>query len=229
MMLMTDIHVRSFTGSQLKTYLHTIAKLRIAVFREYPYLQEADMLRETEYVRKIAAHKESIGVLIFDNTTLVGVSLGLPLNAEDPQIQQPFLDQEIPVNNYYFFSASVLLKPYRGRGIGHHFFDVRETHVQHYNKFSHICFCVPQRPMNDPKRPEDYQPLDDFWRKRGYIQSEDIQCHYRWTEIGKQHPEEKTMTFWVKELHSAQEIPFGLKSNELKKAMSSTSSAKEDG
>ncbi len=202
MMLMSDIHVRSFTGAQLKTYLHTIAKLRMTIFKEYPYLAEQDLQRETDYVRKIAIHKESIGVLIFDNTILVGVALGLPLIAEDPQMQQPFIERGLPVENYYFFSASTLLKPYRGRGIGHHFYDVRETHVKHYNKFSHICFCTPVRPANDPQRPADYQPLDDFWRKRGYVHQPEIQGHYQWTEVGKQHPEEKTLAFWIKDLHA---------------------------
>jgi|SRR5579862_3226096 len=201
MLLMTDIHVRSFTGPHLKTYLHSIAKLLAEVFREYPYHQETNMEQQIKHIKDAAAHKESIAVLIFDNTTLVGASIGVPLVAESKEIQTPFLEQQLPIQNYYFFSASVLLKPYRGRGIGHHFFDVREAHVLHFKKYSHICFCSPLRPEPDPERPEDFLPLDDFWRKRGYIHHPDMQCHLPWTPVNTQHSETKTMTFWLKHLH----------------------------
>ena len=40
-MPMTDIHVRAFIGPSLRTYLHSIAKLRVDVFRDYPFLEEA--------------------------------------------------------------------------------------------------------------------------------------------------------------------------------------------
>lgn len=202
MSLMTDIHVRSFTGPHLKTYLHSIAKLRSEVFREYPYLHEINMAQQTEYIKKAATYKESIAVLIFDNTTLVGASVGLPLIAESAQLHQPFLERQLNIQNYYYFSASLLLKPYRGRGIGHHFFDVREAHVAHHKKFTHICFCVPLTSQEDPERPEEYLQLDDFWRKRGYVHHPDMQCRLSWTPVNAKQDPEKTMTVWIKELHS---------------------------
>ncbi len=188
MQLMTEIHIRPFTGDKIKIYLHSLAKLMTEVFKEYPYMREANLAQQTEYIKKAASTKESIAVLIFDNTTLVGASLGLPLASESKEIQQPFTEQGLSVNGVFFFSASLLLKPYRRRGIGHHFFDVRETHVQHHKKFTHISFCVPELPENDPLRPEDYLPLEDFWRKRGYVHSPEMQCEAH----GKQ------MTFWLK-------------------------------
>jgi len=197
---MTDIHVRSFTGTHIKTYLHSIAKLLEEVFREYPYLKETNIEQQIKYIKDAAAHKESIAVLIFDNTTIVGASIGLPLSAESLEIHRPFLDRNLTIQNYYFFSASVLLKSYRGRGIGHHFFDVRETHVLHYKKYSHICFCSPLRPEEDPERPEDYLRLDDFWRKRGYKHHPEMQCQLAWTPVNTQDLEDKTMTFWMKQL-----------------------------
>ncbi len=199
-MLLTDIHVRAFTGPSLKTYLHTVAKLRSDVFRDYPYLAEPDLLRETNFLRRIASSKESIGVLIFDNTTLVGASFGMPLALVD-EVQKPFLDRHLNLNDYYLFTESVLLKPYRSRGIGHHFFDVREAHVQHLKKYTHICFCTPVKPENDPLRPEDDIPLNDFWRKRGYVQHPELFCRLQWKLIGQHKPSEQIMTFWMKEIH----------------------------
>jgi GNAT superfamily N-acetyltransferase len=200
MLLTTDIHVRSFTGIGLKPYLHMIAKLRMEVFREYPYFEEPDRDRETQFLRKLFSNKESIGVLIFDNTTLVGASLGYPLTVEEPSLHRPFKERHLNIESYFFFADSVLLKAYRGRGIGHHFFDAREAHVIHYKKFKHICFCVLDHPEIDQQRPKDFIPLLDFWRKRGYIKHSEMKCFLAWKGIGEAHSTEKQMIYWIKDL-----------------------------
>lgn len=200
-MLMTDIHVRSFTGSGLKPYLHSVAKLRMEVFKDFPYFEDPDLDRETQYLRKIAANKETIGVLIFDNTTLVGASLGCPLSIEEPAIHKPFVERRLDIESFFYFGDSALLKQYRGRGIGHHFFDARESHVAHFKKYKHICFCVPDCPESECPRPKDYVPLLDFWRKRGYIHHPEMKCHVSWKKIEKAHPTDHQMSFWIKDLH----------------------------
>ena len=105
MLLMTDIHVRSFTGTGLKPYLHSVAKLRVEVFKEYPYFEEPDLEGETQLLKKLFLNKESIGVLIFDNTTLVGVSLGYPLSIEEPALHRPFKEKQLNVESYFFFGT----------------------------------------------------------------------------------------------------------------------------
>ncbi len=201
MLLMTDIHVRSFTGTGLKSYLHSVAKLRMEVFREYPYFEEPDLDQEIRFLKKLFSNKESIGVLIFDNTTLVGVSLGYPLPVEEPSLHRPFKERQLNIESYFFFGDSTLLKTYRGRGIGHHFFDAREIHVAHYKKFKHICFCVPHDLETNPQRPKDFIPLHNFWRKRGYVQHPEMKCSHSWKVIGEASPTEKCMIYWVKDLH----------------------------
>ncbi len=197
---MTDIHVRSFNGSALKPYHHSVAKLRMEVFREYPYFEEPDLEREARFLKKLFQTKESIGVLIFDNTTLVGASLGYPLSIEESALHRPFKEQRLDPESYFYFGDSTLLKAYRGRGIGHHFFDAREAHVAHYKKFKHICFCVPEDLEENLKKPKDFIPLHDFWRKRGYIQHPDMKCSLSWKNIGDNVPSEKKMVFWTKDL-----------------------------
>lgn len=200
-MLMTDIHVRAFTGSGLKPYIHSIAKLRLEVFKDYPYFEDSQLDAETEYLKKISLNKETIAVLIFDNTTLVGVSLGSPLEIEEPALQRPFKECKWNVESYFYFGDSALLKRYRGRGIGHHFFDAREAHVSHYKKFKHICFCVPDCHHPDPNRPKDFVPLDDFWRKRGYVHHPDMKCHLSWKTVNEADPTDHQMSFWIRDLH----------------------------
>lgn len=195
----TNITIRSFTGSSLKNYISSIARLRLEVFREYPYLYAGDLEEEIEHLKKYTKSKEAIVVIVFDGSEIVGASTGIPLDLEEPFLQEAFLEHDLDPASFFFFSESILLKPYRGRGIGHHFFDIREEHVRKIGRFDHICFCTPLRPEGDPKRPSDYIPLNDFWRKRGYAQHPELQCTVSWKEIGQTRPSNKTMTFWVKE------------------------------
>ncbi len=199
---MTDIHVRTFTGSSLKPYAHGIAKLRTEVFREYPYLEEPDFVKETQHLNKVLACKESIGVLIFDNATLVGASLGYPLRLEEPTTLKTFPEKQIP--SYFFFGDSVLLKTYRGRGIGHHFFDAREAHVHSLKPYQSICFYFPDDIELDPTLPKDFVPLFDFWRKRGYIHHPELKCLIPWRKIAEAKPKERQCSFWIKNLNLSQ-------------------------
>ena len=199
-MLMTDIHVRAFTGSGLKPYLHSIAKLRMEVFKDYPYFENPDLNQELQYLRKISSSKESIAVLIFDNTTLVGVSLGSPLEIEDPALHRPFKERNLNSAAYFYFGDSALLKGYRGRGIGHHFFDQREGHVTKLKRYKHICFCSVLRPEDDERIPSDYLPLDDFWKKRGYVKHPEMLALLSWKDIGRNKPSVKPLVFWIKNL-----------------------------
>lgn len=178
-----------------------MAKLRMEVLREYPFQEESDLYREMQYLRKIAACKETIAVMIFDGTTLVGASVGYPLSIEEPNIAKPFSEKKLPIDSFYYFGDSILLRQYRGRGIGHHFFDAREAHVHHYKKYKYICFCVPECLDEKREQPADYIPLVDFWRKRGYIHHPELHCIMSWKNLGDAHPTEKTMHFWVKEIH----------------------------
>lgn len=225
-MLLTDIHVRAFVGPALRSYLHSIAKLRMEVFREYPFLEEPNLFQETQRLKRYMTSKEAIGVLVFDSTTLVGVSLGLPLHLEQEEIQKPFLERYHDISDYYFFGESALLKPYRSRGIGHHFFDVREEHVKHLKKYKHICFFDPVRPELDAYRPSDYLPLHDFWRKRGYVHCPDLHCMLTWKMLHEEQASEKPLSFWIKDLHEAHFLD---KSNESKNGLSCCSFSKEGG
>jgi len=209
---MIDIKIRSFTGSTLKSFLPSIARLRIEVFRDYPHLDEGNLEQEITYFERYLSSKEAIGVIVFDGSTIVGASTGIPLENEIEEIQKPFLEKNLNPSSIFFFSESVLLKAYRGRGIAHHFFDLREEHVLSQKKFDHISFCCVSRPEHDPKRPKDYLPLDDFWRKRGFTLHSEICYPNIWKDLDDQVPSEKTMVFWIKDLH---QIPL-VKKEELK-------------
>jgi hypothetical protein len=198
--MQSGINIRTFTGSSIKPYLASIARLRIEIFREFPYLWKKESKDETSFLRKYLQTNESIGVLVFDGSVLVGVSTGIPLEFESRDVQKNFVSNKLPVSSYFFFGESLLLKEYRRRGIGHHFFDLREAHAGQLKRFSHICFYAIARKEDDPRKPEDYMPLHDFWRKRGYAPQKDFSMIISWKDIGDEKESQKNMLLWMKKL-----------------------------
>ena len=191
-----------FRGPDIVPWLEDAARLRISVFREWPYLYEGSFEYERDYLASYAKSKDSLFVLALDGGKVVGASTGLPLAEAAPAFAKPFAERGMPIGSVFYFGESVLLPEYRGRSIGHAFFDHRETHARALGRFQWTTFCAVDRETEDVRRPEDYRPNDAFWHKRGYRRSAGMTMHLPWEEIGRGevvHP----LTFWLRELESA--------------------------
>lgn len=191
-----------FRGPEILPRLEDTARLRINVFREWPYLYEGSFESERDYLAAYAQSKESLLVLALDGDEVVGASTGMPLADSEPAFRQPFAEQSMPVESVFYFGESVLLSAYRGRGIGHAFFDSREAHAHALGRFQWTAFCSVDRDASDPRRPDHYRPNDAFWSKRGYRRRAGMTMRLPWQEAGRGevvHP----LTFWLRELEQA--------------------------
>ncbi len=194
------IQVKHFTGPEVTPWLPELAQLRIDVFREYPYVYEGTTAYEMTYLEKYARSLKSIFVVAFDeNNRVLGASTGLPLADADPAFQSPFIVQQIPLETVFYFGESVLAPAARGQGIGHRFFDERESFAQ-ANGFEIAAFCAVERPPEHPRLPADYRPHDDFWHKRGYARQSAMRCQFAWKDVGESEETEKEMVFWLRRL-----------------------------
>ena len=200
---MSRIEVRTFAGAEIAPYLDTVAALRIAVLREWPYLYAGDRALEERYLAAYARSTESLVALAFHGERVVGVSTGLPLADEAAVFQQPFLDREIAIEDVFHFGESVLLADYRGMGLGHRFFDERERHARQLGRFTMTAFCAVERAPDDPRRPESSRPDDVFWGKRGYRRQDDMLCQVEWPEIGASAQVRHCLHVWLRSLESA--------------------------
>src|SRR5689334_20518815 len=135
-----SIRVISFTGEEVSNFVPQIARLRIEVFAEYPFLYIGDYDYEMRYLKKFLAMKDAIIVAAFDKDELVGLSTGYPFIYEAESLKNVFLKSHLQPDEYFCFGESVLRKAYRGLGIGKQFFDHREAHVKRLNHYSYICF-----------------------------------------------------------------------------------------
>lgn len=194
-----SIQVKSFSGASMLAYLADLAKLRIEVFREFPYLYEGDTSYEEAYLHKMTNALDSVVVVAFDADKVVGVSTGMPMANETPAVQKSFVENEYDISKIFYFGESVLQKDYRGQGIGVKFFKHREAHARSLNRFEFLTFCGVIRPADHPLRPKDYVPLDDFWRKRGFERTEMI-CYMDWKDLDEEQESAKPLRFWWKQL-----------------------------
>jgi GNAT superfamily N-acetyltransferase len=187
------------SGPALDPWLDGLGALRIAVFREYPYLYDGTLAYEREYLRTYASAPDSLVVLVTDPTDcVVGATTCIPLRDEGPEFQEPFRRHGLSLDDVCYFGESILLPPLRGKGIGKDFFRRREAHAQRLG-VRWTGFCAVDRPADHPLRPSSYRPLDEFWTARGYTKHPEMQATFEWKEIGEAAESPKTLTFWLKE------------------------------
>ncbi|NLC62295.1 MAG: GNAT family N-acetyltransferase, partial [Gammaproteobacteria bacterium] len=96
-------------GRDIAPRLDEVARLRIAVFREFPYLYDGDFDYEARYLQAYVETPDSVCVLALDGDRVVGASTGLPLADEEPGFQTPFVERGIPVGEVFYCAESVLL------------------------------------------------------------------------------------------------------------------------
>lgn len=194
------MHIRLLHGADIVPHIDDLARLRLSVFREFPYLYDGTLDYETRYLTTYAASLESLFVLVLDGERVVGAATGLPMVDETAEFQRPFVEQGWDTQRIFYFGESVLLPAYRGRGFGVRFFNEREHYARQFGRFSHCAFCAVERPVDHPRRPANYQPLNEFWGRRGYRHHPRLRTEYRWRDLDEPMESAKPMSFWLKEL-----------------------------
>ncbi|WP_193211028.1 GNAT family N-acetyltransferase [Luteolibacter marinus] len=194
--------VHCLGGTEIGPYLDATARLRISVFKGFPYLYQGDAASEQSYLRSYARCPRSVFVLAEEGGEVVGVSTGLPLADADQAFRKPFEDSGISPGDWFYFGESVLEPAWRGRGIGHRFFDEREKWALAQGYFK-TCFCSVVRSDNHPLKPAGYRPHDEFWTKRGYTQVPGWKARLSWCQVDSAGREvENELVFWTREVEA---------------------------
>ena len=177
--------------------LPELARLRITVFREWPYIYDGDEDHERAYLQTYVNAPGAAVIVAEVEQKIVGAATCLPMLAATENIQTPFREHGWDVAKLFYFGESVLLKPYRGQGIGVRFFVAREAQAA---GFETATFCAVQRPADHRLRDQDYTPLDTFWSHRGYTKNPELACRMTWRDLGETEDTEKTLVFWTRSL-----------------------------
>jgi hypothetical protein len=192
--------IRSLTGTEIKPFIEDLARLRIEVFREYPYLYDGSPEYEEKYLKVYSDCETSIVVAVFHEDRMIGASTGLPMEFAAEALKEPFIKKGFSPETFFYFGESVLLKKFRGQGVYGRFFAGREAHAEAVGGFEYATFCAVERPPDHPRKPSDYTPLDRYWEKRGYVKQPDVVAYFPWKDLDEDKESLKPMRFWVKPL-----------------------------
>jgi hypothetical protein len=197
------LRVETFAGAAMAPFLPDLARLRISVFRDWPYLYDGNLAAEQRYLNSFSASPGAGLVVAFDGERPVGCSTCAPLPESDSNVRAPFEAQGIDPARVFYFGESVLLDAYRGQGAGVAFFTEREAHARAVSTCDVAAFCAVVRPDDHPMRPQGATGLDGFWRKRGFVPRPGLECRMRWKQVDTQTEMENRLAFWMKSLTGA--------------------------
>ncbi|WP_299044090.1 GNAT family N-acetyltransferase [uncultured Tateyamaria sp.] len=187
------------TGPDITDALDDVARLRLAVFRDWPYLYEGDFNYERRYLEVYEQSSRAIIAAVYDGDWMVGAATAAPLSEHADAFFAAFAGTTINIDTCFYCGESVLLPRFRGQGVGHAFFDAREAHAWSLG-YTQMCFASVVRPPDHPMRPTAYRSLEPFWEGRGYKRMPGVIAHFSWKDVDQGAETEKPLQFWIKDL-----------------------------
>ncbi|HAB99118.1 MAG TPA: GNAT family N-acetyltransferase [Parachlamydiales bacterium] len=191
--------IKTLLGKEIIPYIPKIAELRIAIFREYPYLYEGEMSYEERYLLMYSQTSHAMLVIAEDDHRVVGAVTGLPLTESMEEIKDLFLNKHIPSERIFYLGEIVLLQEYRKKNIGYLMYQQFEKAIKEMGLYEKIALCEVVRAKNDLRKPPNYQSLNRFWERQGDLKRPDLIANFSWKEIGAAKETKKPMVFWIKD------------------------------
>lgn len=146
-----ELKVTAFSHPHAKNYVGDLARLRIEVFREFPYLYEGNLSYEEKYLQTYVKAPGSVVVICFADDKVVGASTGVPLANEEDSFKAPMISKGFKPEEVFYFGESVLEKSFRGFGVGKKFFIERRKTCSQYSRDKIYLFllrCPSYRPFS---------------------------------------------------------------------------------
>ena len=193
------VEICTLAGAEIGGMLDDLARLRISVFAEYPYLYDGGLAYEADYLREFAQEPGSVMIAAMGDNHVVGAATASPMAGQKAEFRRPFEERGYDTSRLFYFGESVLLPEYRGQRIGHAFFDHREAAARSAGA-THATFAAVVRPEDHPVRPAFHRPHDAFWMKRGYEKLPGLITELAWKEHGEERESPKQMQYWMRAL-----------------------------
>lgn len=193
------VTIRHVPAAEVAGRLDDLAALRIAVFREWPYLYDGDEAYERAYLRPYAESDRAVVAGAFHRGRMIGAATAMPLMDHADDFAVPLAGTGWDLGKVFYLAESVLLPEWRGRGFGHPFFGIREAAARLMG-FERAVFASVIRPEDHPLRPEGARDLAPFWRGRGYAPLDGAIARFAWKDVGEAAETEKPLQIWWRDL-----------------------------
>ncbi len=186
-------------GPAVHPYLSEIARLRITIFREYPYLYKGSQESEATYLQAYAEAPDACVFVVRDGETIIGAVTGVPLSREPASFTASFAGSPFPLDSVYYLGELLFLPAYRGQGLGSRLMNEFGEHVRALGRYRYLAGATIERPENHPLRPDGYHPIDGLMINAGFTKHPELKVTLPWPDLDG-NITENTMVFWVKEL-----------------------------
>src|SRR5690349_7115139 len=90
-------------GSEILARQDDLARLRIEVFRDFPYLYEGSAAYEAAYIRTYVEARDSVLIAAIDGDRIVGASTALPMAEAMEECIAPFAANGYDIARVFYF------------------------------------------------------------------------------------------------------------------------------
>lgn len=193
-----DITFDSLPGD-FGAVLGEVARLRLTLFREFPYLYEGTAEAEAEYLQTYAQAPGALLILARDRRAggrVVGACTAMPLHCEAEELQAPFRAAGLDPAQVLYLGEALLEPEYQSLGLGGQMMDRAEAHAGALG-LPLVAAAMIQRPADHPLMPLGWRSPRRFLERRGYEARPELDTALSWQEVGEAQPSPKPMRFWV--------------------------------
>lgn len=192
------IEIQELKGQEITPHIPEMGKLRVGMFKEYPYLYEGSAEYEEEYLSIYANSPNSLILTVNHNNKIVGMLTGLRLIDWFDMALEPFKVAGHNPAEIYYIGEGMLLEEYRGIFSYTPLINQQEALAKQLGA-KYMSFCAVNRPNNHPEKPTNYRSLTPLFKRLGYTKTNVI-AEFEWTDVGDTQPTHKPMQFWLKPL-----------------------------
>ena len=192
-----NITIHALTGQEARKYFDDLARIRLTLFSEYPYLYKGNVAYEQEYLETYFKSPHTAILVVFDGDAVVGFSNAIPLAEESDEMKAPFIRKGLNLNDYLYIGEVMVYPTYQGKGILRKFLEFHETKARKEG-YKYTVFMTVERPDDHPCKPDNYKSLDAVWKHFGYELVPGLQVQLAWTQVDTNRETDNMLAIWQK-------------------------------
>lgn len=202
------VEYQSYVGARIAEVLSEVARLRIILFREYPYLYDGTEEYERQYLAGLAANERSLVLVARVDGAVVATATALPLEGDADILRDAssaFRRAGEDPGAYYYYSEILVQPEQRRSGIAREFYARRREHALGLG-YSKVCFAAVEHEAGGGiARPLEYFDPAPMWESMGFVRRPEIAIRYHWPTLTDRGTVEldHRMVFWLKPLEPA--------------------------
>lgn len=195
----------SLVGPEIIPVLDDVARLRVELFRDYPYLYNGNLEYEKNYLKGLAGNEKSFVAAAYHGGEVVGAATALPLLSDAEildGVRERFVRAGIEPAACYYYSEILVRPAHRRRGISSEFYRRRKEMALDIG-FSVACFAALDTGDSGMTAPPDYFDPSGMWRRMGFSRHRDIHVDYHWPTLqpdGSTADMAHRLYFWTRRL-----------------------------